>query len=67
VEDAVRSFEQSLRLQPHNPEFLQRITELLAQNGRWSETLPYLNELIALFPDDPNIRAFRDRAVNHSK
>ena len=67
VEAAIRSFESSLRLQPHNPEFLQRISELLAQNGRWNESIPYLNKLVALFPDDTNLRAFLDQAINHSK
>ena len=67
VEDAVRSFKQSIAIQPDNPEFLQRISELLAQSGRWSEALPYLTNLVGLFPDDPNLGAFLQQAQQMSK
>ena len=67
VEDAVRSFQQSLAIQPNNSEFLQRISELLAQNGRWSEAVPYLTNLVELFPDDQSLRAFLERALGNSK
>jgi len=62
VEDAVRSFEQSIRLQPNNPEFLQRISELLAQNDRWSDALPYLRRLVLLVPNEPRFKSFLSEA-----
>ena len=62
LDDALRSFDQSIRLQPDNPEFRQRISELYAQQGRWAEALPHLKRLNELVPGNPQINAFLDEA-----
>ena len=67
VEDAVRSFEQCIRMQPDNPEFRQRVSELLAQNDRWSEALPHLRHLNALLPGRPDLQSFLKQAEQYTK
>ena len=62
VGEALRAFEQSVKLNPNNPEYLQRISELLAQNGRWSEAVGYLTKLVQILPEDSNLRAFLSEA-----
>ena len=66
VEDAVRSFEQCIRSQPDNPEFRQRVSEILAQNGRWSEALPHLRHLNLLLPGRSDLEAFIKQAEQYA-
>jgi len=49
-------------MQPNNPEFLQRISELLAQNDRWSDALPYLRRLVLLVPNEPSFKSLFEEA-----
>ena len=67
VEDAVRSFECSIKLQPGNLEYRQRLSELLAQNNRWSDALPHLRYLNAQLPDRQDLEAFLLQAESYSE
>ena len=66
IEDALSAFLQAIRLEPNNPEFIQNVTQLLVQKGRWSEALPHARNLASLLPQNQEVRAFVTQIENRA-
>ena len=49
---------QAYRIAPRDPAFVQALAIFYAQDGRWSEALPYGEELVRLVPDEDGPRQF---------
>ena len=56
VESSVSSFIRAVNLDSANPEYLQNLVQLLMQNKRWREALPYAQKMAGLMPGNPRVQ-----------
>ena len=56
VESSVSSFVRAINLDSANPEYLQNLVQLLMQNKRWKEALPYAQKMVDLVPGNPQVQ-----------
>ena len=48
----MRAFLQAIEQDPGNPEFIQNLLQLLAQQRKWKDALPHVRRLIELEPEN---------------
>jgi tetratricopeptide (TPR) repeat protein len=65
--EAEREFTASLKLKPHNPQYLNNIGAALASQGKTEEAIPYFREAIHIQPDYKGARDNLLKALQPSR